>query len=1356
MLGEPVSPIADLQFLLERRAEGTCDWIMEISEVQAWLTGSRNSGVLWLHATPATGKSVLMAYISNHLKSTGIPCQFFFFRFDEQAKRTPASLLISLATQIAREIPEFRTALVTLSEGAGFRRFDWRTIWKRVFTATLFELEIKHPIYWILDALDEGDDWSSLLGLLASISQSRMPIRILFSTRTDVQVSTAFLSLKNQLEAHAALAFSVHIEDNAKDIVTYSMAQLQLYTSWRQHFKSQIISKIVEQANGNFLWTYFVVQALKACHTEEAVDLVLETLPMGMAPLYEQMEKVLTQGTNIRNNGVAYEILSWAVFAKDPIAITELAQILDPSLGSFLDLAQTVDRVCGHFVVVDGEGRLSLVHQTAREYLTAASSLPFSENPSGAHRRLFERCISVFLDSRLRTRFQQSFETMPIKYRATSWAYHLSHCTAPADLDSILTILRKVFAKFPVLQWIHILASFGELQILISTSHSLILYLKRRKDLDASRLNSNISQNDFDFLETWSRDLTKIVGKFGNNLLQDPTSIYSSIPPFCPQTSAIHRCFGKLDSRSLRVLPLTDDWDDCLARIHTPGHQAQAQMLTCSGRYIAMIVSNDSIGIWESTTFAVVRQLRHEELIQQISFNDNGDRIAAYSRQNTVIWSVASGQVVHQIPNISDGALSIAFSKNGKKLLAATCSKKILRVSLTQNPTWERLDPSLLHESTLIPGAIASSPTAVVLNHARTDVAVAYRMFPLTVWSIEPPRVIQRCRRTSNGNEKAKQEWTGVRDMVWHPNDEEIIGIFIDGCMFSWNPYEDESKELPAHVSGMAKRLDITPDGAVIAVSDTGGTIRLLDSRDFSQLYVLNSEDIITGLSFSSDGRRFYDLRGRYCSVWEPVILTKMSISEGKDYEFESEPGYNSLSQSATEDFADALTSVKALEPRPNGQIVCVGHEKGLVSLYNYETGQSKEIAKGMASLSVEHLTWSNDGMHLAYCEMASRIKLHKIFDKSDMKNDSIQIEARSPMRIKPVWESGGVTGLLLNETGSLLLVTFATCGQLWSTSENSLRETIKYTLDEVLPRKWISVPGRPDILLSFSGALMRLHDWNSLKTWIVWQLELTPIEALRSDPEHKSSVTGQDSHDNKWSSPTTERSVERVIISHCGRFIIHRSVEKSSLHRGYAAHHVYVFETPELPDALTIARAMNDSKQSTDIISPTASIAGLAATLYPIRIPSTVLDTVDIPINILPPDRLVYLDSSFWLCTYILSTPPRFHQHQLHVARQTHDTTSSPNPANSPTNPTTTTDSSPTTTTDPQTSLAITTASPPSTNSTKLSNLPITRHFFIPRDWIYPGSLSMLRMLDDGSGTLLYPRKGKVAVIKSEIGSGW
>ena len=115
--------------------------------------------------------------------------------------------------------------------------------------------------------------------------------------------------------------------------------------------------------------------------------------------------------------------------------------------------------------------------------------------------------------------------------------------------------------------------------------------------------------------------------------------------------------------------------------------------------------------------------------------------------------------------------------------------------------------------------------------------------------------------------------------------------------------------------------------------------------------------------------------------------------------------------------------------------------------------------------------------------------------------------------------------------------------------------------------------------------------------------------------------------------------------------------------------------------------------------------------------LPASVVELLERPLTVLGSHLFVFLDKSFWICSW------RFDFQDLQV----HDTAASRNELKQ-------------------------SGQKATQDSEALSELKVTRHFFLPQDWVNASSLALCTVMSDG--TFLCPRKGEVAVIRSDLGS--
>ena len=878
---------------------GTCDWFLGEPDIQSWLDKTPESRVVWFSAPPASGKSILSTQIISHLLDSGMMCQYFFFKFGEQSNRSPSAILRSIAYQVARDIPAFKRILIELStQGLRLEKADPALIWHKLFETMLFELELDFPLYWVIDALDESDSPKVLLDLLRTLPSSRTPVRILIVSRKTEPLSLAFRRLSGCITVD--LIEKDGRDHNSRDIRMLVEKEIE-HMRGNHELKHQVTQSIMNRAKGNFLWVRLVLEEIISCHTEEAIEEALDEIPSDMNKLYQRMELAILNNSRKADRLLAKALLQWTICAHRSLTLQEISGALRPEFPGCLDLKRTIQDVCGQFISVDQTGQVGVVHQTAREYLVKISSTEISIDPRGAHRQLFMKTISTLLDPKLRSKITQGqnaiMSTEPfVFYAATSWTYHLRHSGTTSD--EALDMLVKLFNSPSVLTWIHSAALIGRLEILVKAAKVLSTFVSTNRKLNATKNPLLHRLSDLELLDHWIIDLVKVVGKFGRHLLLDPLAIYKLVPPFCPDKSILRRRFHQPEVAELSVSGISNiDWNDNLAKLVLPSGD-QAWKIACAGHHIAVLGSGGSVFLWNSDHFAEICTLRHQEPVTAFGFNNKGSELVTYGLQSTKLWAIPSGQLLSSTLNPADTkAMDIVFAENDTKILTGS-NDKVIRYLCTNDfdSGWRVLNESLLKESSQIEGTVVNSPMCIAFNGDASQIGVSYRGFPLSVWSINESRCIGRCRRAKefrNGHGRPSSSWFAVDRFTWNPVSGHIIGLYKDGCIFKWHPITDENQE----AQSAADEVAASSDGKLFLTSDSNGTIRVWNFTYFTVIYQLSSEDLVSGLAFSPDCRRFYDLRGSSVNAWESNSLTRFSETE------------EALSDAASEDQAPTSVS---------------------------------------------------------------------------------------------------------------------------------------------------------------------------------------------------------------------------------------------------------------------------------------------------------------------------------------------------------------------------------------------------------------------------------------------------------------
>lgn len=220
------------------------------------------------------------------------------------------------------------------------------------------------------------------------------------------------------------------------------------------------------------------------------------------------------------------------------------------------------------------------------------------------------------------------------------------------------------------------------------------------------------------------------------------------------------------------------------------------------------------------------------------------------------------------------------------------------------------------------------------------------------------------------------------------------------------------------------------------------------------------------------------------------------------------------------------------------------------------------------------------------------------------------------------------------------------------------------------VPHRWLNHPLNSGQLLSFTPTAIRAHDWGTLQELNRWHLNLPKTANINNDEAEDPGLPRKNSNGNPLSTSEDERSIDNILISPTKALIFLCISQRTSF-----TTHPSQLQTIE-----------------------TASFDPLDPDPQPIRptsLPAEIASVIGRPLAVLGRDRLIFLDHSFWVCTWNLTSA--------------------------------------------------------GATSAKKG---LVRHFFLLRDWVNAESLELCRIMSDG--TFLCHRKGEIAIISSTLQSSW
>ncbi|KAJ5807643.1 hypothetical protein N7447_011099 [Penicillium robsamsonii] len=455
----PYDPYLDREQVISSkgpRVPGTCEWIRESERYRAWLHG--DTPLLWICGGPGKGKTMLSIFLTEELeqlksKMPGTELLFYFCNHQDEKRRTADAILRGLLYQVLRRRPSLvkyvRPYLDAYADGG----FPFEALW------TMFRKVLQDPdlgtTFCIIDGLDECDDEYDLRRTLVA-----KLVAFLLSDKKSSSIRLQLIIVSRELPGltlHTVSTLQLGSEDNdellSRDIqlvIASRVDELSTIDGFSNQLGAFIRDRLLERAEGTFLWVGLVMNELSQKRTCTQVVDALDDFPMSLPAIYRRMLLQIEPSWV----GSSARCLRWVTMAPRPLTLTELEAALDiqdttittPTAALISREQATRDRItlCGPLLKVTGNNEVTLVHQSARDYLLRATpdTHPILEQfriqPERAHLELAQACLgyicrSVGLDddeslsqagARTSLRRQRREDAPFFQYAALHWPEH--------------------------------------------------------------------------------------------------------------------------------------------------------------------------------------------------------------------------------------------------------------------------------------------------------------------------------------------------------------------------------------------------------------------------------------------------------------------------------------------------------------------------------------------------------------------------------------------------------------------------------------------------------------------------------------------------------------------------------------------------------------------------------------------------------------------------------------------------------------------------------------------------------------------------------------------------------------------
>ncbi|KAF4459376.1 Cytochrome cd1-nitrite reductase-like C-terminal heme d1 [Fusarium albosuccineum] len=1113
---------ADMHNIYETYLEGSGDWILLDEGFRQW-QHSVAPGPCVLHVTgyAGSGKTVLASFVARHLEERGYPVQNFFFRFDNHnTKRSLRNCLLSLAYQLARSNIDYEKRLRSLFGNRNMlAKADARRLWQKLFLEALGRLRDSKPNFWVIDAIDESDCTPLFLNLISTLGTVSHPLRILFFTRTHT-VGNVFVKLRNKLPPTSFHSTSMATPEMSLRL--FITEELQ-FTQWHgnPNFMEYITKALLDKCRGNFLWLRLVVQELVNCDFLQQARDALETIPPELAAVYKRIQQSLADNTNAKDQELAVRILSWVTCSEHQLSLNELSEALQTPRqhNQMLDLNRTISRLCGDLVVVDGNKKASMVHHTAKEFLTQTDDIPLHIDVIKAHTMLFERCLETLTDPKFRFRVRTEGCGGFLRYACTSWSRHLS--AADETRQSLIHSLVGFISSKTILGWIEAVCSIGKLRALTKTAENMTTFCEKRRLIDTHRPPHLQLSREMDQVSAWATEILRIVGKFGYHLEKHPTAIHSLIPALCPPHSMTHRQFAT-EHATLTVSGLpSKDWGDSLASFSV-GQDCRPSTILCTENYFAIQTQNDVVVMYHASTFQESRRLCHEkEFIVAICFNQEGNLFVSCGSHTIKIIDMESGRLLFEYTNpTGNRTVAVTFSQDSSQIIMCCADGKIRIHGLGEDKPWTTVSREVPEDGSLGTGGGGTSG-AVAFSPDGKKVAIAIKGYPLGLWSTESGKLIGRCHRPNQRTMNTTGPIPYPLKLAWNPVFEHVVGLYNDSVLFKWNPVELYSEVLEKTFNA----LDIacSPDGRFIATASANDSLCIWNYDTFGLMYHLSCASMVTDIAISADGRRIFDLRESFCNVWEPNVLTRLidanesasETSSGRRVAMETTSSSTGQVEVSSEVTAASLEPIASLAAGPITEVYCYSNDNGELRLKMDADGDAK--VEDCGYVGAYRLAFSKNEQLVACADVDGSVVIRRVSGSENALSEVMSFKAERLVQ-QILW--------FLNDTQ--LLTRCTDWIKLWSLSNGSLEAKVSCDASQ---SHMLHHPKRNDAIYLLSSVGIKLLDITSLSVKQEWPLDLAGIPTPRTNDEEVTEMVSEWFSDKNHVS-TTEGNAPAIAVT--------------------------------------------------------------------------------------------------------------------------------------------------------------------------------------------------------------------------------
>ncbi|KAF2195851.1 ankyrin [Zopfia rhizophila CBS 207.26] len=380
--------LADYKAEMPRPVQGTCSWILSHPQYLSWIK-TEETTLLWVTGEPGCGKTMLSAYLTEHLKlgrTAALRSQVFFFFCDDKitTQRDASAILRSILYQILQQHRRLIKHVKSRYESYGPSLANsFSTLWE-LFLKIAADFR-SAPLGVIVDAIDECEEKTRRTFLNAVIQlvhesqelnrQPQSYIKFLITSRPSLGNSynfNGFLKSRLPIEQNQS-----RIGEDVKLVISSKVGEIASRFGCSDEIKEYLEHVLYSRADHTFLWLDIVLQCIEdsLLASKKDIERIINTFPRDLEATYGRFLHRIPSGSREH----ARKILRLLIGSSRHLTLTEMniAFTIDQDHKTAADvgddcqpsIARTLQGIAGPFVRIKSS-RVSLIHQSAKEFLT--------------------------------------------------------------------------------------------------------------------------------------------------------------------------------------------------------------------------------------------------------------------------------------------------------------------------------------------------------------------------------------------------------------------------------------------------------------------------------------------------------------------------------------------------------------------------------------------------------------------------------------------------------------------------------------------------------------------------------------------------------------------------------------------------------------------------------------------------------------------------------------------------------------------------------------------------------------------------------------------------------------------------